>query len=97
MLINMQLSILLSAARLQRNLGGRRRDENTEADALTNGIYDGFDLDDCISFSYSDLPLSLVHELWETKQGFDAAKMASTPAKPSGHPTGSKKFDKSPW
>ena len=31
------------------------------------------------------------------KQGFDAAKMAATSAKPSGLPAVSKKFDKSPW
>ena len=97
MLLNMQLSVLLSAARLQLNLVWRPRDENSEADALTNGIFDGIELSDRIEVSYGDLPLDLVHDLWKAKREFDEAKeKASTTETSSGHAT-SKKFDKSPW
>ena len=52
MLVNMQLSVLLSAAKLQLYLVWRPRDQNSEADALTNGIFDGFDSADRIEFTY---------------------------------------------
>ena len=97
MIINMQLSVLLSAARLKLNLVWRPRDQNTEADALTNGVFDGFDSTDRISFSYGDLPLTLLHELWATKKEFDEAKEKASSSKASGPRVPSKKFDKSPW
>ena len=75
MLINMRLSVLLSAARLQLNLVWRPRDENPEADALTNGIFDGFEMADRSEVAYDDLPLALVHDLWKTKREFDVAIM----------------------
>ena len=84
MIINMQLSVLLSAARLQLNLVWRPRDQNTEADALTNGIFDGFKSADRIAFKYEDLPLMLLHELWETKKEFDEAKKKASSSKVSG-------------
>ena len=97
MIINMQLSVLLSAARLQLNLVWRPRDQNTEADDLTNEKFDNFDAADRISFAYSDLPLTLLHELWETKKEFDEAKKRASSSKASGPHAPSKKFDKSPW
>lgn len=97
MLINMQLSRLLSAARLHLNLVWRPRDENSEADALTNGDYDGFDTNDRVEVAYKDLPLELVHELWKTKQNFEAAKVSGADCKGGGRHSNSKKFDKSPW
>ena len=97
MIINMQLSVLLSAARLQLNLVWRPRDQNTEADDLTNEKFDDFDAADRISFAYSDLPLTLLHELWETKKEFDEAKKRASSSKASGPHAPSKKFDKSPW
>ena len=97
MIINMQLSVLLSAARLQLNLVWRPRDQNTEADDLTNEKFDNFDAADRISFAYSDLPLTLLHELWETKKEFDEAKERASSSKASGPHAPSKKFDKSPW
>ena len=52
MIINMQLSVLLSAARLQLNLVWRPRDQNTEADDLTNEKFDDFNAADRISFTW---------------------------------------------
>lgn len=86
-----------SAARLQLNLVWRPRDENAEADALTNGVFDGFDADDRIAVAYHELPLQLVHELWETKQEFEAAKIAKAIDRDRTRSSNSKKFDKSPW
>ena len=93
----MQLSRLLSAARLHLNLVWRPRDENSEADALTNGVYDGLDSKDRVEVTYKDLPLELVHELWKTKQNFEAAKVSGADSKGGGRHSNSKKFDKSPW
>ena len=42
MLINMQLSALLARARLSLNLKWRPREENVEADQLTNEQFDAF-------------------------------------------------------
>ena len=97
MLINMQLSILLSAARLQLNLVWRPRDENTEADALTNGDFSGFNPSERIQVAYGDLPLKLVHELWETKSQFDAAKELGSRDGGVSRASNTKKFDKTPW
>ena len=97
MLINMQLSVLLSAARPQLNLVWRPRDQNVEADALTNGIFDGFEPADRIEFTYGDLPLTLLHELWESKKDFEEAEEKASASKSSGPRGPSKKFDKSPW
>ena len=76
--------VLLSAAKLQLNLVWRPRDQNSEADALTNGIVEGFDSADRIEFTYEDLPLDLLHELWETKKDFDNAKEKASMSKASG-------------
>ena len=97
MLINMPLSVLLSSAKLQLNLVWRPRDQNSEADALINGIFDGFDSADRIEFTYEDLPLDLLHKLWETKKDFDNAKEKASISKTSRPRAPSKKFDKSPW
>ncbi len=91
MLINMQLSVLLSAARLQLNLVWRPRDQNSEADALTNGVFDGS------SSPMTTFPFKFLHELWETKKDFDNAKEKASASKASGPHVPSKKFDKSPW
>ena len=44
MLINMQLSASLARARLSLNLKWRPREENVEADQLTNEEFEGFDI-----------------------------------------------------
>ncbi|CAE7249532.1 GIP [Symbiodinium sp. CCMP2592] len=76
MLINMQLSDLLLRSSLKLLLRWRPRDENQYADQLTNEIFTNFSDKHRIAVAYSDLPLSLLHQLWETKEGFDSARRA---------------------
>ena len=96
--INMQLSSAIAKARLSLDLRWRPREENEEADSLTNEVFDAFDLELRVPVTFSDLDLSLVFALWETKREFDELKerarlaRASTPK----HKV-NKKVDKSPW
>lgn len=50
MLINMELSSSLAKPRLTLDLRRRPREENTEADDLTNGDFSKFSMDDRVSF-----------------------------------------------
>ena len=97
MLINMQLSSALSRARLSLNLRWRPREENTEADNLTNEVFDGFDPALRVNIQFADLDLSLVQALWKTKQQFDAAKVEAKQLAVSGEIVKKRKLDKTPW
>ena len=96
--INTQLSSAIAKARLSLDLRWRPREENEEADSLTNEVFDAFDLELRVPVTFSDLDLSMVFALWETKREFDELKerarlaRASTPK----HKV-NKKVDKSPW
>ena len=83
MLINMQLSAALAKARLSLCLQWRPREENVEADDLTNEIYDKFNLADRVDLKFDDLDLSLVVSLWATREEFlrlrEEAKAHSAP------------------
>eukprot|EP00435_Cladocopium_sp_Y103_P007644 s5608_g2.t1 len=68
MLLNLQLSSCLAKARLSLDLKWRPREENTEADQLTNEIFDGFSGDNRIDLKFHDIELTLVKALWETKE-----------------------------
>eukprot|EP00439_Symbiodinium_sp_Y106_P062897 s1641_g9.t1 len=63
----MQLTHVLMKASLKLNLGWRPRDENQEADALTNEIFDLFSGERRILLHYADLPLSFLHSLYEAR------------------------------
>ena len=76
MLINMQLSDLLRKACLRLSLSWKPRDENELADALTNQDFSSFSAEHHVNVSFSDLPLSLLRELWATKSDFDQARKA---------------------
>ena len=67
MAINMQLSAALSRSRLSLRLRWRPREENTEADDLTNGRFADFDLDKRINFSLKDLDMSILLALVQTR------------------------------
>ena len=99
--LNMQLSELLMRASLRLALGWRPRDENQQADDLTNEVYDSFDPKMRVSFAYQDLPLQLLHELVETRNQFEAARNAQAVLHQSvGRPRFGgkrKKEDKDPW
>ncbi|CAE7041883.1 unnamed protein product [Symbiodinium sp. CCMP2592] len=99
MLINMQLSDLLLRSSLKLLLRWRPRDENQYADQLTNEIFTNLSDEHRIACSYSDLPLSLLHQLWETKESFDSARRAQAVLQQdaSGHRPQKRKAEKTPW
>ena len=96
MLLNMQLSLSMSRARLQLNLKWRPREENVWADELTNSDFNNFDLALRIPVKFSDIDLSLVDQLWGSKQSFDLAREQAKLSGPSS-PSKKKKYDKTPW
>ena len=75
MAINMQMSASLSKSRLSLTLSWRPRNENTEADNLTNEIFTDFKLEDRISLSLRELDLSILDMLVESRDQFDKAKL----------------------
>ena len=95
MIINMQLSSVLSRSKIDLRLNWRPRDENKLADALTNGDYSGVSLGKRVNLSFDDIPLDVVNKLWQTKVAFDEARVSPRIAGTTS--TTSRKFDKSPW
>ena len=97
MAINMQLSSWLSRARAALSLRWRPRDENTEADDLTNENFDGFDPGLRIAMSLQDMELPILLSLVATHSEFEGAKLAAKKDHKFDWGSKSKKFDKSPW
>ena len=97
MLINMQLSSALSKARLNLRLRWRPREENVEADRLTNEDFEGFPPSLRVQLSFEDIDLRLVEELWETKLQFDTARQESKDSKKLNDGSKKRKFEKSEW
>lgn len=97
MAINMQLSSRLSRARAALSLRWRPRDENTEADDLTNENFDGFDPGLRIAMSLQDMELPILLSLVATHSEFEGAKLAAKKDRKHDWGSKSKKFDKSPW
>ena len=101
MLINMQLSSVLSRARVAVRLKWRPREENTIADDITNSIFDQVDLSKRIAMSYNDLPVQIIHALFEAKSDFDQARESqravarSQALRAAGQKR--KRVDKTPW
>ena len=100
LMINMQLTHVLMKAGLKLNLGWRPRDENQEADAPTNEIFDLFSGDLRIHLQYSELPLAFLHSLYEARlsqvNARDAEAVRDTVG---GRPRfrGKRKRERSPW
>lgn len=95
--INMQLSASLSKARLSLGLRWRPREENTEADQLTNEDYNGFDLALRIAVEWTDLDTSILDRLVSARDGFLEARALAKEQAKLAVGSKSKKFDKSPW
>ena len=95
MIINMQLSSVLSRAKIDLRLSWRPRDENKLADSLTNGDYSEVSHGRRVNIKFEDIPLDVVNNLWRTKAAFDEAR--SAPCIVGKTSTTSRKFDKSPW
>ena len=97
MAVNMQLSSALARARIYLNLSWRPREQNVEADDLTNERFDDFDPSMRVNFELADLDLAILDKLVETRGAFDRAKtlaQASRITKPSHL---KKKREKSDW
>ena len=97
MAVNMQLSSALARARIYLNLSWRPREQDVEADDLTNEKFDDFDPSTRVNFDLTDLDLGILDKLVETRGAFDRAKtlaQASRTTKPSHL---KKKHEKSDW
>ncbi|CAL1166751.1 unnamed protein product [Cladocopium goreaui] len=70
----MQLSTALAKARLSLRLRWRPREENVEADDLTNERFSGFDLEKRIAISWQDLDLDILQSLVQTRDEFEQKK-----------------------
>ena len=83
MLINMQLSHHLCRANLQLTLRWRPRDENQEADDLTNHRTERFPAEKQRCISFGDLDLNLLLQLWAVRDEFlDRGGLKSWPLRP---------------
>ena len=74
MAINMQLSSSLAKARLSLALKWRPREENVEADQLTNERFDGFQDHLRVRVALSDLDLTMLNSLVASRSDFEMAK-----------------------
>lgn len=101
MAINMQLSSSLSKAKLLLGLSWRPREENVEADDLTNEDFSKFDpalrIDISFDISLADLDLEILKMLVETRSEFDLARKKAKAAK-AGQPAQKiSRHEKMPW
>ena len=97
MALNMQMSSMLSKARLGLNLQWRPREENTEADDLTNERFGEFDPKLRVEVSLQSMDLSILQALVLVHNEFEAAKQSAKAERALDPASKSKKFDKSPW
>ena len=98
MAVNMQLSAALSKARLSLRLKWRPREENQEADDLTNDIFTRFDLGLRVAVAFEDLDLRILEDLMNTRLSFEASRASARAAKAAVKmSSSSKRFDKSAW
>jgi len=97
MAVNMQLSSSLARARLSLSLKWRPREQNVEADQLTNENFEGFPEEDRLVISFHDLDLTVLDGLVRTRSEFVTARdRERETAKTVGGAT-KKRFDKTPW
>ena len=97
MLINMQLSSCLAKSRLTLDLRWRPRDENKEADELTNEVFSSFSMSKRVALSFEQLDLQLVNELWSTKLQFDQMREQARQSPAEKPHKGKRKHDKTEW
>ena len=91
------MSSMLSKARLGLNLQWRPREENTEADDLTNERFDDFDPKLRVEVSLQSMDLSILQALVLVHDEFEVAKQSAKVERERDPASKSKKFDKSPW
>eukprot|EP00435_Cladocopium_sp_Y103_P037590 s3690_g10.t1 len=84
-------------ARLRLKLRWRPREENQDADDLTNENFSSFDMGKRLQVTLSDLDTSILDALVETRGQFDVARAEAKVASKGHRESLSKKFEKSPW
>ena len=97
MAINMQLSAALAKARLSLRLRWRPREENVEADDLTNERFSDFDLAKRINIPWQNLDLEILQSLVQTRGEFEQKKVEAKSGASVQASGKSKKFEKTPW
>lgn len=95
--INMQLSSALSKARLGLGLRWRPREENVEADQLTNEDFTGFDESLRIRVNWAEMDFTVLNGLVKTRSEFEQARESARAVAKSTPRSKGKRFDKSPW
>ena len=95
--INMQLSSSLSRSRLSLGLRWRPREENVEADQLTNEDFTGFDESLRIVACWDDLQFGVLDDLVQTRESFVLEKAKAKELAVRAPKVRPKKFDKTPW
>ena len=70
MIINMQLSSVLSRSKIDLHLNWRPRDENKLADALTNGDYSGVSPGRRVNLRFEDIPFGCRQQIVAYQGGF---------------------------
>ena len=93
----MQLSSSLARARLSLALKWRPREENVEADQLTNEVFTGFEEGSRINVEFGDVDLGVLLALVESRNDFVAAKLRAKEEAKHLPKSSKKNFDKSPW
>ena len=95
----MQMSETLLHSNLRVKLQWRPREENTEADDLTNGDFSKFDMSLRRPVSFSDLKLDLFEELMACYDEYEASKVALRERNPIREKASIKQklAEKTPW
>jgi len=75
----------------------RPREENQEADELTNEVFTNFSMDDRVSLSLEDLDLGLVNVLWQTKVQFDLMREETKQEAAENPQKRKRKHEKTAW
>ena len=75
----------------------RPREENTEADQLTNEVYDGFEQAQRLHVSWGDLDFGVLDALIRTREEFVRLREVAKESSKLAPKVKGKKFDKSPW
>ena len=97
MAVNMQLSSSLAKARLSLSLKWRPREQNVEADQLTNENFEGFPEEDRLAIGLHELDLRVLDGLVRTRVEFVTARDREKEIAKTDGGVKKKRYDKSPW
>ena len=97
MAVQMQVASSLLEVNKQMKLVWRPREENDEADALTNGDFKSFQAEKRIHFTIKELPMELFHRLCGSHQDFLDAKAGIPVVLKEAATKKQKLLEKTPW